>query len=159
MKEWFNQLEKREQTILVVGFIVVVFYLVYGVFYTGLTTDRDKYIKRNAADIKTLGWMNEAVQTIKTSRGVSGAAGSARLRNKSLSQLSELGAKRADIRIGRFQPKGEAEAQVWFDDVEFDKLIDYMARLELDYSLYIEDISVNSANAPGMVNARLKFSK
>ena len=158
MREWFNQLEKREQTILVVGFIVVVFYLVYGVFYTGLTADRDSYIKRNAADTQTLAWMNEAVQTIKSSGG-GASAGGAGLGDKSLSQLSELGAKRSGVRVGRFQPKGETEAQIWFDDVEFDKLIDYMARLELDYALSIEELSVTSANASGMVNARLKFSR
>ncbi len=158
MKEWFNHLEKREQYILVAGVIAVVFYLVYGVLYTGLANERDQYIKRNAADTKTLGWMNETVQSIRRLRG-SGGGGSAGLSNKSLSQLSEMGAKRSDVRIGRFQPKGELEAQVWFDDVEFDKLIDYVARLELDYQLSIEDLSVNASNTPGIVNARLKFSK
>lgn len=156
MKEWFNHLEKRKQYLLVVGLVVVVFYLVYGVFYSGLINSRDDLIKRNIADTKTLIWMNETVQAIKSLRGSTGGVG---LSDKSLSQLSELGAKRADVRIGRFQPKGDTEAQVWFDDVEFDKLVNYLACLELDYGLTIDELSINSSNTPGMVNVRLKFSK
>jgi len=159
MKEWFNQLEKREQYILVTGVVAVVVYLFYGVLYTGVVNDRDTYTKRNVSDTKTLAWMTDTVQTIGKLRGTSGVSGDARLRSKSLSQLSEMGAKRSGIRIGRFQPKGETEAQVWFDDVEFDKLLDFLARLELDYGLSIVDLSVNNSNAPGLVNARLKFSK
>lgn len=157
MKEWFGKLEKREQNILLVGIIFVVFYLFYGVLYSGIAEDRDKYLKRNTADSETLAWMNDAVQNIKRMKGSSGRGSN--LAGKSLSQLSELGAKRSGIRIGRFQPKDETEAQLWFDDVEFDQLLDFLARLETDYGLTIDDLSVNTGNESGIVNARLKFSK
>lgn len=159
MKQWFSNLEKREQNIVIVGILAVVFYIVYGVLYSGLVAERDRYLRLNAADGKTLGWMKETAETIKGIRDASGVAGMGGLQEKSLSQLSELVARGTDIRITRFQPKDENEAQLWLDDVEFDKLIEFLSRLEVDYGLVIVDLSVNTANAPGMVNARLKFSR
>lgn len=155
----FNSLEKREQNILLAGLFMIVFYLVYGVLYTGMVNERDRYARQNIADTKTLGWMKETAETINGIRGTSGISGGSAVSGKSLSQISEMAAKRSDVRISRFQPKDETEAQLWLDDVEFDKLVVFLSGLELDYSLSIQDLSVNAANAPGVVNARLKFSR
>ena len=158
VQQKFNSLEKREQYILLLGAAFVIFYLVYGVFYSSLITEKDKYKKRVESTEETLVWMSEAVQTIKTLKKSSGTSSNS-FTGKSLSQLSEFAAKKSGVRISRFQPKGDSEAQVWFDRVEFDKLVDFLARLEVDYGVVIDTLSVTSANSPGLVNARLKFIK
>ncbi len=66
IKQKFNALEKREQYILLVGAAFVVFYLLYGVLYSGLAAEKDKYRKRVVNTEETLIWMGETVQTIKT---------------------------------------------------------------------------------------------
>lgn len=154
--EWFNNLEKREQ-IALIGCVVVVLVLSLWSFYMDLHDQRAMYSKRNQKSESTLVWMKQAVATIKSSGG-STRTGS-EFANKSLSQLSELAAKRSQLRFSRFQPKGDNEAQVWFDKVEFSRLLDFLARLELDYGVHVETMSINSANMPGIVNARIKFSK
>lgn len=157
MKEWFNSLEKREQIALLGCAVVVALLLVWSSF-TDLQNEKAQYLKRNASADQTLAWMNQAVAQIKAAQG-GGQSSSADISGKSLSQLSELAAKRSKIRFSRFQPKGEHEAQVWFDKIEFAKLLDFLARLELDYAVQVETMSVNSANTPGLVNARIKFTK
>ena len=152
----FNDLEKRDQMALI-GCVALVVIVLFWSFYTDLQSDRERYTKRNQKAESTLVWMQKAVATIKSSKG--SAASSGEFSNKSLSQLSELAAKRSQLRFSRFQPKGDSEAQVWFDKVEFTKLLDFLTRLEVDYSVLVETMSINSANTPGLVNARVKFSK
>ena len=156
--EWFNNLEKREQIILIGGLVAVVFLAVCS-FYLNLSDERDRYLKRTENGEETLLWMKQSVASIKAAKGVGGASASGEFANKSLSQLSELAAKRSELRFSRFQPKGNTEAQVWFDKVSFSKLLDFLTRLELDYGVSVETMSVNAANGPGLVNARIKFSK
>lgn len=157
MLEYFNNLEKREQLSLI-GCVVAVLLIFIWMFYTDMHAERDLYAKRNLKAESTLVWMNQAVAQIKASQG-GNRAGAGNFSNQSLSQLSELAAKRSQLRFSRFQPKGDDEAQVWFDKIEFSQLLDFLARLELDYAVQVDTMSVNSANAPGLVNARIKFSK
>ena len=156
MMEWFNNLEKREQITLLGGAAVLIL-LGFWTFYVDLQDERKLYEKRNIKAESTLAWMNQAVATIQSNRGLGNH--NAAFANKSLSQLSELAAKRSQLRFSRFQPKGDNEAQVWLDKIEFSQLLDFLARLELDYGVHVETLSINSANSPGIVNARIKFSK
>jgi type II secretory pathway component PulM len=159
LRNWFNHLPRREQNFLLAGFIALLFYLVYGVFYSGLVDGRDRLRKQNAADMQTLAWMKEASATIRSLRGASGVGGIAGGEGKTLSQLSEMAARRADLRITRFQPKEDVEAQVWLDNAEFDKLVVFISGLEMEYGLSIHEVTINASGGPGLVNVRLKFGR
>ncbi len=156
IRQWFKSLEKREQYILLVGAAVVVLYLLFGVMYRGLVEARASYQKQNISQQETLVWMQGAVQAIQALKQNSSKVNIA---GKSLAELSEEAAKSAEVRIGRFQPKNDNEAQVWLEQERFNNVLAFLARLEVDYGLSLEDVSVTSTNTPGIVNLRLKFSK
>jgi general secretion pathway protein M len=156
ISQWYKSLEKREQYMLAFGAIAVVFYLLYGVMYLGLIEARDKYQKQNSEYQQTVEWMKGAVQTIGLLKR-SGATGSAE--GKSLARLAEEAAKSAQVRIARFQPKDEVEAQVWLEREDFNNVLVFLTQLEVDYGLLLEDVAISSANSPGLVNLRLKFAK
>ncbi|CAA0125877.1 Type II secretion system protein M [BD1-7 clade bacterium] len=156
MKAWFNALEKREQIILIGGTIAAIATLIF-YFYAELGDETRLYQSRAKASSETLSWMESAVQTIQKSGG--GGAGNATFANRSMSQLSQMAADRSNLRVTRFQPNGNDEAQVWFDRVAFNSVLDFLARLELDYGVTVETAAINSANSPGVVNARIKFSR
>jgi general secretion pathway protein M len=156
IKQWFKGLEKREQYILLVGIVAVVFYLLYGVMYRGLVNARDRYEQQNITQQETLVWMQGAVQTIQA---LERTGSKMDVSEKSLAELAEEAAKAAEVRIGRFQPKDDNEAQVWLEQEKFNNVLTFLGRLELDYGLSLEDVSITSANTPGIVNLRLKFSK
>ncbi len=157
MKAWFNALEKREQIILIGGAIFTVLCLIF-YFYSELGDETKLYKARMKASAETLNWMESTVGTIKKS-GSSGGNVDASFANMSMAQLSEKAAQRSKIRLTRFQPNGNDEAQVWFDRVPFNGVLDFVARVELDYGMSVDTLAVNSANTPGIVNARLKFSR
>lgn len=157
LKQWFNSLAKKEQAMLLLLAAVLVVYIFYMLAYKPLAEERDRYQQLNANSEQTLAWMQDAVAEINSLRrsGNTTAAGS----NRSLSQLAEMAAGRANIRISRFAPSGDNEAQIWFERIEFEKLLDSISALELDYAVRIESIAINAVNSPGLVNARLKVTR
>lgn len=154
--QWFRSLEKREQVLLAVGSVAIVFYLVYGVMYRGLVDSRDRYQRLNAEQQENLAWVRSTAPVIEamhrsTARVETG--------DKSLAQLAEEAAKDAGVRISRFQPVNETEAQVWLEQEDFSVVIAFLNRIETDFGLRLEDVSITSANTPGIVNVRVKFAK
>lgn len=156
VKQWFQALPKREQYLLIVLAAVLFVYLSYLLGYKQLADQRDRYRTLNNTAEETLVWMNNAVAEIDSLRGSSGQASG---NNRSLAQLSETAAGRAGIRVNRFTPSGDNEAQVWFERIEFEKLLLCISTLELDYAVRIDTIAINAVNAPGFVNARLKITR
>jgi general secretion pathway protein M len=159
MKDWFYSLASRDRMMLLVGAAALFLYLLIAVFFLGIYDWRASAEKRLDASLATYGWMQQAVTTIKqlgggNSTGVSNVAA-----NASLAQLAEMSAKKANLRLTRFQPKGDNEAQVWLDKVAFKDLLEFVRTLELDFALTVESLSINSAGDDGIVNARLKFKK
>ena len=157
LQQWFNRLARKEQALLLFLAAVLVLYLSYMLAYKPLVEQRDRYQQGNANDEQTLLWMQTAVAEIDSLRrgGKTAAAGS----NRSLAQLAEMAASRANIRISRFAPSSDNEAQIWFERVEFERLLDSLSALELDYAVHIESIAINAVNSPGLVNARLKVTR
>ncbi|HEY9033626.1 MAG TPA: type II secretion system protein M [Pseudomonadales bacterium] len=157
IKEWFNSLPKRDQLMLMIGAAVVLVYLLYVLGWRGIADYRDSQLQRVQAAQATVSWMKDTVVRIQALKG-SGSGNNVHA-GKSMAQLAEMAAGRASIRISRFAPSGNNDAQLWFERVEFDKLLDCISRLELEYGIVIDSIAINSANSPGLVNARLKITR
>ena len=156
LKQWFINLEKREQRMLVIGAVAVIFYLIYGVMFRGLVDAREKLEKQNAQQQESLEWMRGAAQTIASLK-----QGGSRIdvSGKSLTQLAEEAARDADVRITRMNPSGDSEAQLWIEREKFSGVLVFVNRMEIDYGFQMLDVSITSANSPDIVNLRLKFAR
>ncbi len=155
MKAWFDSLAAREQKILMLGVLALVIYI----FVQVLLSAHDGKVaaeKKLSNALETHQWVSDAVTTIKSS---SGGGVARQMRGKSLIQISELAAARSGIRSTRFQPSGDSEAQIWFEEVPFSALMQYVSRMEQDGGVNVQSVSLNSAKVEGLVNARMKFSK
>lgn len=158
LKARFDQLPLRQQWMLVIAAILIVVYIAVAVIYKPLVAKRDLLVQQNAGAERTLQWMRGAIAEIRSLRGAgntSAVAGS----GMTLSQLVESSAARHGLRVSRFQPSGDDEAQVWLDKVSFDSTVMLLDQLENQYGLDVLSVAVNSANAPGLVNVRLRFRK
>lgn len=154
IKAQIAALDKRDQVMLGVLVIALVLYILIGQIWLGFMDEREKLNTRVEANDKLISWMMPAVASIKGSSGGSskGAA------NLSLSQLAQQAAKKSNLKMSRFQPKGR-EGQVWLDKVPFEDVLTFMSTLEQQYGVSVLNVAINSANSPGVVNARVKFMK
>jgi len=158
LKARFDQLPLRQQWLLVAAAILIVVYIAVAVIYRPLVNKRDLLSQQNAGAERTLQWMRGAIAEIKSLRGA-GNASAATTSGMTLSQLVESSAARHGLRVSRFQPAGDDEAQVWLDKVAFDSVVLLLDQLENQYGLDVLSVAINGANAPGLVNVRLRFRK
>lgn len=157
LKQWFFGLPKREQYLLMFAAAVLSVYLVYILGYKKLQVEKERYQRMNQSSEQTLSYLRDAVAEIETLRRSGSAPSDAS--NRSLAQIAEQAAGRAGLRINRFAPSGDNEAQVWFERVEFDKFLNCLSALELDYGVNVDNLAVNAVNAPGIVNVRFKITR
>ena len=158
LKARFDQLPLRQQWLLVVAAILILIYIAVAIVYRPLVAKRDLLRQQNAGVEQTLQWIRGASAEIRRLRGT-GAATAAGSNSMSLSQLMDTAAARNGLRITRFQPSGDDEAQVWLDKVSFDTVVLMLDQLENQNGLDVLSVAVNGANTPGLVNVRLRFKK
>lgn len=154
MKVWFNNLARREQWISLVGLVLLLAFVVYQFIWMPLLNDNQRLIDSNARLQADAVWISNTVKTIKGLQG-SSSGGSSR----SLSQLVDQAAASKGVRISRFQPAANNEAQVWLERIEFNKLMALLDQLENAYGVGVKTLSVSSANSPGLITARIRLKK
>lgn len=154
--EWFTALPRRQQWFVVSGAIVVVLYVLYMALWAPLGDKVDKLSMRNQGATANLQWLRESAAEVQQLRG---SGGGSRQSQMSLSQMVDTSVARHGIRMSRFQPSGQTEAQVWLDTVEFNRLVAWLDQMENGYGVAIKNIAINAGNSDGMVNARVRFSK
>jgi len=155
LKEKFAALDKRDQIMLGVLALALALYILVGQLWLGIMDSRDLMAKRVAANDKLITWMQGSVNEIMSLKGGGSASAADRL---SLSQLAQQAAKKSNLRMSRFQPKGD-EGQVWLDKVPFSDVLSFLVTLEQQYGVTVLSSSINTANQAGLVNARIKFQK
>ncbi|MCY4045668.1 MAG: type II secretion system protein GspM [Cellvibrionales bacterium] len=155
MKNWFMSLDLRERNLLMFGGTAGVLLILLSMLLS-VHDEKAKQERFVGQGVEKMEWVADAVQTLKSAKG---GGVDPQFRGKSLIQVSELAANRSGIRSTRFQPGGGNDAQIWFEEVPFSALMQYISRLEQDFGVIVESVSINSAKTIGLVNARVKFSK
>lgn len=159
MNDWFNNLDRREQWIYLSGAVIVVLYVLYMMLWSPVSEDIGVLDTRNAAEAEKLQWMRDSAKEIAQLRGTGTGAGASGGAQLSLSQMVNQAAGRQGFRISRMTPSGDREAQVWLDKVSFSAMLAWMDQMENGYGVSVKNISINNANAPGVVNVRVRFLK
>lgn len=156
MKEWFNSLPKREQILLIVASVLIVLFIIVNGVYKPVLDKKQRLINANEATTKDIAWAKRTGDEIRQLRGQSTSPRGGRM---SLSQMTDQAAARHQLRIARFQPSGDREAQIWLEKVEYKKVLAWLDQLESDYGLTIKTAAINSANVSGFVTARIRIKK
>lgn len=155
MKAWFNSLARREQWISLIGLLLVLFFILYTLIWSPLISENQRLQKSNIRLQSDAVWIKQTVDEIQSLRR-SGLGGD---NSRSLNQLLDQAAAAKGIRISRFQPAANQEAQVWLERIEFNKLMAFLDQLENAYGVTVRTLSVSSANSPGLITARLRLKK
>ena len=156
MKDWFLSLTQRERTLVQVAVSVAVMFLLYLLIFDPISTSYSKNKKNVAAATETLEWMKTAAQEVKQLSG--GRNLSARPQGKQqVLSLVDLSARKAGLStvMKRVQPEGDSGVRVWFENAAFDELIKWLATIESDHGLSVNEINVEQTESTGLVNVRV----
>lgn len=155
MKAWWETLSARERLLVIGGLGLTLTLLGYALVWEPFRTSHRQLQQRVAEQRADLIWMRQAAREVKR---LSGNAGTSPTRDgRSLLTLVDQTARAAGLAsaLKRVAPQGEDKLSAQLDGVEFDKLIPWLGMLEHDHRIAIVNLSIDRANATGLVNARV----
>lgn len=155
LRERYAALQPREQQILLIGAIVVVLVLAYLVIWEPAATARQQ-AAQSLADARDTAVRIERLQVIagQTVRKTTliGA-------NQSLLATVDQASKESSIGTppSRLQPDGDTRVRIWFENVSFNAVVDWLHTLQTRYGIHVENAEFTRKEKPGQVDVRLSL--
>jgi general secretion pathway protein M len=149
MKAWWQQLNGREQQLVLAMTVAVGFFVFYSVIWQplnkGLADAQNKLVKQQ----QLLSWVQENTalyQQQKKSVGKSSFSGS-------ISSVANSSARKFKLSVSRMQPQGE-DLQVWIDSTPFTQLLFWLEHLANNEGLQVKAINLSQGDTVGEVKVR-----
>ena len=155
MEKWFNNLESREQLLLMVGGFFVVLYLLYLVLWNPIANKRDDLLVQNQAVAQSLGSVRSLAAEYQALKR-SGAAGKSPV-GSNLSRIVDTSVARNQLKMNRFQPSSSGDVQVRFENAVFNNIVAWLYELESEYAIEVKELSVTPGAAAGLVNVSVRL--
>jgi general secretion pathway protein M len=158
MKAWLDSLAPRERLALLVGATVLLAMVLYAAVWHPFATRHARLAQVVGEQRELLAWMEATAAQMAELRARDGGGGRPGLaQGQSLLTVVDTSTRAAAIagQVTRVQPEGADGVRVWLDKVAFARLIAWLTRLQLEAAVDIESITVEPAERPGEVNARI----
>ncbi len=155
MKNWFLQLNQREQTSLLVLALALGLYLLYQVVWSPLDERRDRLAVQNLGVAASLQRVDTMVSELLQLRD-SGTPTTAR---RNLTSLINQSTTRRELQVNRLQPNSSGEIQVRLESAAFDDLLAWLHDLEYREGLLVREVSITQSGAAGRVNATVRVAQ
>ncbi len=148
MKNWWQQLNIREQKLVGSMSVVIALFMFYSVIWQPLNDNLLKTKKKLERQQALLIWVDEnTARYIKTNKADKTSS------NGSLTSIVNRTANRNQISIARMQPQSR-NLQVWIDEVVFTDLLQWLALLSNQEGLQVKNIDISNTETPGVVRVR-----
>ena len=161
MRDWYDNLEAREQVFVLVGAVFVFIALVYFLLWAPL----DRGHKQAAASVSNWERSLAELRPLRSLAG-SGDAATPRLTASSLQAPiiivdQTLRSRGLEQYRRRSQPTANNGIRVEFENVAFDELVIWLGDLGSQYDLHVQagSMSVQTQAGPGRINASLTLER
>jgi general secretion pathway protein M len=155
MRDWYAQLNQREQlSVLVLG-LAVLLYVLYMFIWSPLDEKRSALTEQNRSLTSSLTSVDAMVSEVLRLRktGVSATAG------RNLTVLINQSTRSRQISVSRLQPNSRGELQVRLENAAFDDLLGWLYDMEYKEGLLIREVSITEGGGVGRVNATVRIAQ
>ncbi|MEY3017461.1 MAG: hypothetical protein RL336_596 [Pseudomonadota bacterium] len=152
MQSWFKAQSIRDQIAIVALAIALLLYLMIGVIYQPLVAKQAQLVSANEAASEDLRWMLNAAAKVKAAPAKTAVKNT----GGALSQVIDASIRRAGLKMKRFQPNGEKQAQIWLENVPYSAAVTWLNELEIERGYQIDSASLSAASQTGFVNVRVR---
>ena len=141
MKEWFEQLSQRERWVLIGGAVFVALLLLYLLVLEPVARARDSTATRLGASQRLFSSLQHIAAEASVARAAGTRAPSAA--GGSLLSVVDRSSREAGIRqqVTRLTPEGQDRVRLWFEQVSFDRMIGWLAGLQQQDGVQVEQLS------------------
>ncbi len=146
-KQKWQQLNAREQSLLIVMSVVIGIFLFYSLIWQPLNDNLAKAAKKLEKQQALLVWVQEKTQQYQQANPTT------KHRGGSLTGIVNRTARSKNINVTRMQPQGD-DLQVWIDEVPFEQLLKWLEQLAMNEGVLIKAIDITKADSNGVVQVR-----
>ncbi|MBT4522900.1 MAG: type II secretion system protein M [Halieaceae bacterium] len=155
MKDWFTQLNQREQLSLLLLTLALGSYLLFVVVWSPLIDMRDEMADRNKGVAEQLQRVEALVWEVGQLRNLGVDHGGRR----NLTALINQSTRRLNLGIRRFQPNSRGEIQVRLESTSFDNMMRWLYEMEYEEGLLVREVSVTPTSDAGLINATVRIAQ
>lgn len=160
MKDWWQNLETRDQRTMTIAGIVIAILLFYAMFWIPLVDSKALKQLQVENNRQLLSWMTEQSEVIKqynrTKPGVAKADSKRSLLSIVDSLAKQLGVRKS---INRIDPDGPHGATIWIDNMNFDSLITLLGNLDKRNYVKVKEAEFTKLDKPGTVKAKIVLQR
>ena len=155
MKEWFSQLNQREQLSLLLLGLALLLYLLYILVLSPLESQREQLIAQNSAVTQSQGRVDAMVSQLLQLRQGGAKAGAKR----NLTSVINQSTSRLQLPVMRLQPNSRGEIQVRIENASFNDVLKWLNEMEYTESLLVREVSVTPAASAGRINITVRIAE
>jgi len=154
VRAWWQAQSARDQRILSIGGLLAVLLLGYAFLWLPLSRDLETWRLRAAAADTSLAQMQQLAQQLQATAPPPALAPSD---GRSLLAVVDAGLREAGLGTAllRVEPVSADQVRVYFQQVSFDRMSDWLHALGRSHGVRVSELSVQRSPGVGMVDARL----
>ncbi len=148
MKEWWLQLNNREQQLVSGLGAVVVIFVLYSFIWKPLNSNIEQGIKKLERQQSLLSWVASETSRYQANKGNRRPTSSV-----SVSSIINRTARAQGITIARVQPQN-SDVQVWIDNTSFNALLTWLQQLSVNEGIQVKNIDLTGVEQSGEVRVK-----
>ena len=159
MKDWFQQLERREQRTLAIGFVMLI--LMVTVYVSSeLNTANDLLREQLRQEQASLQQMQVTARIVQRLRGNNEGTQTGNS-SESLLAIVDRTSKSANLAnaVKRVQPDGSSGVRVWLEGGEFNRVVTWLDQLLARHGAQLKSATFERGESTGRVNARISLER
>lgn len=140
--------------------VLIVFTLLYLIIWEPVFDSVTLQTEKRQSQKKILNWMQNAELEVNSIRA-SGNFVSPQNLNQSINSLVERSAISSGIRssITKMNSANQKTLKVQLNSVEFDRLMQWLGKLQVDYGITPKHVTINKTEKTGIVSSRITLEK
>lgn len=160
MKDWWQNLDTRDQRTMTIAGVVIAILLFYAMVWIPLVDSKALKQLQVENNRQLLSWMTEKSELVKQYKHAKPGVAKADSKRSLLSIVDSL-AKQLGIRksINRIDPDGPHGATIWIDDINFDSLITLLGNLDKRNYVKVKEAEFTKLDKPGTVRAKIVLQR
>lgn len=155
MKEWFSQLNQREQMSLLALGLALGLYFLYIIIWSPLNNRREELALQNGAVAESLERVDAMVSELLQLRSSGSKPGAKR----NLITVINASTTRLQLSVSRLQPNSRGEIQVRLESATFDDVLRWLHEMEYREGLLVRELSVSQTGTVGRVNVTVRIAQ
>ena len=150
----YDQLGQRDQRALQVLSLALVIALIYLAIWKPIADFRDDARAEMDRANDLVGWI-QSQETAARNLATGGDGAQQQLGDGELLRTVTESANRSGMPLQRFEPSGDQAMRIWLDKAPFTDLTQWLAHLQSEYGIRVDQASLDRTDDPGVVSVRL----